>query len=334
MPCFGWQVGGHQLWLELSGGTADLDDVYLREYAPDGSPRLAAYLAWMEGRAGRELSPDHPFRLRFRLLLDREPRRIRPAMPVALRSDGANWWVENGHYRACIGRSAGGQLRALYARGSTVPAAERAVVYTDYGILPDGADSLGDRMATRGSTEADLEPDCFLEWDARELRMRFRGYMREGSWTTLTSPRVQYETVWHFGSGAAIGVETRSRVLAELKTGQRAFLAQALQISGTLRWRAEVGGRQLSGAPGTDAADRLFQTLALGAPLGALALHTRAGDVILRNLRPWGEAPQNVFLLHGGGESYTAFLAMLDGQPVDLDPRWRGFRYDLEVKPR
>lgn len=335
-PAFGWQTEGGLVWVQMVDypGREDVEDIYLREYLPDGRPGLAAYLAWMEGRTGRELSPQRPLKVAFRVLVGREPLARRIALPVNFWADGSNWWVENGHYRVCIGRSSGGQLRGAWAASGKEPILGSAMTYTDYGILPDSADSLGNRHRTMGSTSADLEPDCWIEPSLEELRLHFRGYLREGAWTTIARPRVQYETIWHFTGGPEILVEHRVRPLIEPRPAARAFLAQTLKVPQVQGWEAIVGGTAYTGRPDTDPANRVIQSAVIGGAAEKFTLTTARGKVVLGNLKPWGEGPQNCFLLKSNDGSYTIFLAMLDGQPVDLDARWRGYSYTLEVTGR
>jgi len=333
MPAFGWQVDGYVVWVELLDypGRDDLEDIYLREYLPDGRPGLGAYLAWMEGRSGRELTPEKPLRARFRVLVNREPLPRRVLLPVNFRADGSNWWIENQHYRCCIGRSAGGQLRGLWVAGAKEPILGPAMTYTDYGILPESVDSLGNGSRSMGSTQSDLEPDCWIEPGPKELRLHFRGYMREGAWVTIAYPRVQYETIWHFTSGPRIGVEHRVRPLVDVGPETRAFLAQTLRVPELVGWQAVVEGKAYEGRPASDPAERVWQSAAAGGPVERFVLTTARGKAILDGLKPWGEPPQNCFLLKGGDGTYVIFLAMLDGQPADLDARWRGYSYTLEV---
>jgi hypothetical protein len=205
------------------------------------------------------------------------------------------------------------------------------MTYTDYGILPESVDSLGNRNRSMGSTQSDLEPDCWIEPGPKELRLHFRGYMREGAWVTIAYPRVQYETIWHFTSGPRIGVEHRVRPLVDVGPETRAFLAQTLRVPELVGWQAVVEGKAYQGRPASDPAERVWQSAAAGGPVERFVLTTARGKAILDGLKPWGEPPQNCFLLKGGDGTYVIFLAMLDGQPADLDARWRGYSYTLEV---
>jgi hypothetical protein len=323
------------VWLEVENAypsEAAADDWYLREYAPDGRPGLTFYWAWMEGRRGHAYGPAHPWEARFCLLVDRAPEPRTPSLPVRFWADGANWWVENRYYRLCLGRSQGGQLRGLWVAGQTQSLVEQARTYTDYGLLPDLTDSLGRKMRAVGSSERDLEPDCWLDADQQELRLHFRSYLRWGPYCQVADPRVEYETVWHLTAGPTIRVQHRARPLVAVRPQQRAFLAQTLSVPAVQRWQVAWAGRSVAGGPGQDKPGRVWQSAASPGPLQHLEITTGRGRLRLGNLQPWGEGPQNVFLLRSGeGDSYVIFLAMLDGQPVDLDARWRGYSYELTV---
>lgn len=337
LPAFGWQVAGHWLWLEFDEYPSDaiVDDIYLREYAPDGRPGLTAYVAFMEGRHGHSLSPDKPFTLRFRLLLDSEPRPRKLRLPVVLRADGANWYLEGAGYALCIARSSGGQARWLAPMPHRRPVCGKMYTYSDHGIFDQWTDSFGRKLRVTGSTDGDLEPDCWINPSVGELRLRFRGYMRQaGNWRNIASPRVEYETVWHFDRSPRIRVYHRARPLTTPRHGRKAFLAQVIELPRVRRWAVLARGKALSGSPKEDQAGRVIESRRIGRTVDGFTIDTQTGRFRLQGLRAWGEAPQNVFLLRVRDRpDYRIFLAMLDGQPVDLDARWRGFTYELVAEP-
>ncbi len=269
-------------------------------------------------------------------MVDRPPQPRPVKLPVQFRADGANWYVQSKHYRVCLARSGGGELRGLWTARGEQPIIEHARTYTDYGILADSTDSLGRKSRTTGSTEQDLEPDCWIEPGEGELRLRFCGYMRQAHrWRNIVSPRVQYETVWHFDGSPRIKVEHRARPLIAPQPQCKAFLAQVFSVPETQAWQATAGGRGYSGGADQDPSGRVLQSKLIGATVDNMELTTARGKVRLEHLRGWGETPQNVFLLRSADSpTYTMFLAMLDGQPVDLDARWRGYAYDLVVRGR
>ncbi|MBC7287210.1 MAG: hypothetical protein H5T86_04020, partial [Armatimonadetes bacterium] len=332
-PHIGWQSREHWLWLELPdvATPADgLEDVYLREYAPDGQPGLTAYLSWMEGRSGRTLDPQRPFSVRFRLYVDKQPAPRTIDLPVKLWAEGANWYVQGDGYTACIGRSAGGQLRALWGQ-SDQPLLADAQTYTDYGILEMATDSLGNKVKEIGSTLVDFEPDCWIVASPDALTLRFRGLMRDrGAWQNLVNPRLQHETVWTFRDSPRIHIEHRVRVLTVPLPETRAFLAQVLNLPAVSRWRIEAGEKSAAGDPARDGAERIWESARVGALPHGFAFQTPAGSFRIENISPIGQRPQNVFLLRQRGSNrYMLFLAMLDGQPAVLDAAWRGVSYDM-----
>ena len=335
-PALAWQSGGHWLWFDFPSypGDGALDDAYLREYGPDESPGLAATFAWMEGRHGRALSKAEPFRLDLDLYTDSEPRwRYTYTLPVRFHTEGANWYAENDHYRAVIRRSKGGELTSLCLPGSdkSVVGAP-AFTYTDFGLLGKGGDSMGTLSNTVGTSAGDLEPDCWVEGNPTELRLHFRSYLRDTSWAGVTSPRIEYETIWHLSASPRIHVEHRVRPMVGNGPPTAAFLAQVLPLPAVSSWTAVAEGTAYSGSPAKDPPARVIESSRLGKPISSFAITTAAGKLHLDDLKPWGEGPQNVFLLRSGdGPTYSLFLAMLSGAPVPLDARWRGFSYDLSV---
>jgi len=307
--------------------------MYLREYDPEGNPGLTAYLEWMAGRSGRALDPQEPFAARFTLSVGGLPQARAVELPVRFWADGANWYVESDHYRACLARSEGGQLRGLWAPGQERSIVSQARTYTDQGLLGLVYDSLGGEQKATGSTSGEFESDCWIEPGPGELRVRFRGYMRvDQMFRSLASPRIQVETVWHFTGGPRIGVEHRARAMIQPRGQDKGFLSQVLSVADVRSWRAKTGAEEQAGAPATDGAGRIMQTRETGGDLDYVELAAQSGTLRLDNLRPWGDGPQNVFLLRERDRAnYVVFLAMLDGTPTDFDARWRGYAYDLAV---
>ncbi|MCD6351434.1 MAG: hypothetical protein J7M26_04855, partial [Armatimonadetes bacterium] len=335
-PAIGWQAGGRWVWLELLDYPSDqvLDDIYLREYAPDGKAGLTSYLAWMAGRQGRELSPQKPFLLRFRLRVGPPPQPRSVKLPVRFWADGARWRVENRYWSLALARNEGGQLRTLQPAGGEATVLNLAYTYTDYGILPMATDPLGRKYKEVGTTRKDPEPDCWIRPSPDELQVHFRGLMRrQRMFRSLASPLIQYELVYHFTAGPRVRVEHRVRAMVQPRGDTKAFLAQVLPVPAVRQWRAKVAGQELSGAPDSDAAGRVIESRKLGGPMESLRLDTAAGTLVLDNISSWGEAPQNLFLVrHRDRPDYVIFLAMLDGVPAPLDARWHGVAYDLQAR--
>lgn len=331
----GWQAGGQWLWLEMAEYPSGrmLDDMYLREYSPDGRAGLTTYLAWMAGRSGHKLDPQEPLAMRFRLKLAAEPEGHAVKLPVRFWADGANWYVENDHYRVCLSRADGGRLRWLFASGKADSIISATDTYTDKGLLGQYTDPLGRQTPAKGTIHGDLEPDCWIEPDTEELTIRFQGYMRMAQmFRTLTSPRIQHETVWHFTGGPRISVQHRVRVMIPPRGKNTGFLAQTLRVPDVTGWEMRVGDRVYTGSPQEDGVGRVIESKRVGGAVGLIRLTGAHGTLLLENLQPWGEAPQNAFLLRERDRpDYVVFLAMLDGEQTEFDARWRGFAYDLSV---
>ena len=334
-PALGWQSGGHWLWFDFPTypGDGALDDAYLREYGPDESPGLAATFAWMEGRHGRALSSERPFTLALNLLPDREPARVAPTLPVRFHTEGANWIAENDHYRVAIRRAKGGQITSLTLPGSDKSVTgDTASTYTDFGLLGKTGDSMGATSNLVGTSANDLEPDCWLDPAPDALRLHFRSYLRETSWGGIVSPRIEFETIWHLSASPLIHVEHRVRPMVGNGPPTSAFLAQVIPLPAVSSWTAIAADKTYTGGPAHDPPARVLESAHIGKPISSFALTTAGGKLHVDNLKPWGEAPQDVFLLRSGDSpSYSLFFAMLSGAPVPLDARWRGFSYDLSV---
>jgi hypothetical protein len=111
-----------------------------------------------------------------------------------------------------------------------------------------------------------------------------------------------------------------------------AFLAQVIPLPAVSSWTAIAADKTYTGGPAHDPPARVLESAHIGKPISSFALTTAGGKLHVDNLKPWGEAPQDVFLLRSGDSpSYSLFFAMLSGAPVPLDARWRGFSYDLSV---
>jgi hypothetical protein len=286
----------------------------------------------MEGRHGRALSPERPFTLGLRLALDSPPSRRGLNLPVRFHTEGANWIAENNHYRAIVRRSKGGQIAWLGLPGADKSVLSAPFTYTDFGLLGQTTDPLDNKSNIVGTSAGDLEPDCWLDPARDELRLHFRGYLRDTSWSSVTSPRIEYETIWHLSASPRLHVEHRARAMVGNGPLTSAFLSQVIPLPAVSSWSATAAGKTYTGAPDRDPPARVLESARLGRPISSFAITTAAGKLLLDNLKPWGDAPQNVFLLRSGDSpDYSLFLAMLSGDPVPLDARWRGFSYDLSV---
>ncbi|NOY81617.1 MAG: hypothetical protein GXP31_11530, partial [Kiritimatiellaeota bacterium] len=338
-PMLEWQAGGHRLWIECRGypDRDGLSNIYLREYAPDGTPGLSAVFAGADARWAHEFSPDRPFRVRVRLTVDREPAAHPVSLPVRFRTEGANWTVENDYYRVRLRRSRGGNLRWLEIAGHAQPVLTDGRIYTDYGILGQRRDPLGKAYKVAGTNDNDFEPDCWITPGDDRLELRFRGRMRQrGRDRDQVHPRIEYETVWTFRDSPVIQVAQRARPLVPPAPGVKAFLAPVLRAPETTGWRAaRPDGTTEHGGPDRDGTGRIWVFGPLSDKGPTLELRAGSSRVVLDRFEPWGAAPQNIFLTRGRDRTdYTVFPALLDGQPVELDARWRGVSYRIDTKPK
>ncbi len=338
-PRLEWQAGGHRLWIECRSypNRNELSNIYLREYAPDGKPGLSAVFAGADARWAHEFSPDRPFRVRVRLSVDREPAAQPIALPVRFRTEGANWFIENQYYRVRIRRSRGGNLRALHIAGQAQPVLTDGRTYTDYGILGQRRDPLGNAYRVAGTNDNDFEPDCWITPGNDRFELRFRGRMRQrGRERDLVQPRIEYETVWTFTDTPVIRVAQRARPLVPPEPGIKAFLAPVFRLSGITGWRSgNPDGTTEYGAPDLDGSGRIWVFGPLSHTGPAIQFSVGPQRIDFEHIEPWGAPPQNIFLTRTRDRNvYTLFFALLDGQPTQLDARWRGITYRINTEAK
>jgi len=338
-PIIEWQAGGHRLCLVPHAAGAENEqravpvNSWLREYSPDGGGGLTLYAAGADGRNPVEFSPDRPFRVRMRLMIDHEPEPRTLQLPVQFRTEGANWYIAGDYYRVRLRRSCGGNLRFLGLPGASRPVVSASQTYTDYGILGYRINPVGRRYKLVGKNENDFEPDCRITADQDRLVLRFAGRMRErGQERNLVHPIVEYSTSWAFSRSPYIEVHHTALPLVTPRRQAKAFLAQTLTVHDLVRWRVESDGKVIQGNPESDPKGRVWQHGPTSSANVRILLENAGGLLEVTGVRAVGEELQNLFIAHDG-RRYVLFFAMLDGAPCLLDARPRGVEYRLRVLP-
>jgi hypothetical protein len=170
------------------------------------------------------------------------------------------------------------------------------------------------------------------------LRLTFDGVFRDSSWSgrPIPEPRTQYRVSYEFADAPSVAVECSVRPQVT-KAQAKAFLAQTLGLPSAGPWaiyRGEPARLIASGQP-PGPGDRVWQSA--NDPLTD-ADHPRLffeapGPQCVEFSHFTGlEEVQNLFHLQGRTDS-TLFVALLDGRPADLTPRWRTVRYRITLHP-
>jgi hypothetical protein len=120
------------------------------------------------------------------------------------------------------------------------------------------------------------------------------------------------------------------------RTAASAFLAYRLPLVGIESWEATCGDQRASGRPGERPGQRVFQGAECPG-LGGMAWRLAGEQQVLSvgaftgSPRP----PQNPFLLDGGPAAMHLFVALLNGQAVDLPAgKEVAATFDLDLKPK
>jgi hypothetical protein len=99
-------------------------------------------------------------------------------------------------------------------------------------------------------------------------------------------------------------------------------------------WKVTASGTAYEGGPNVDAVGRVLESRKVGKSFDSIEVASSRGKLQIDKLSPWGEPPQSVFLFRERDQTkYVLFLAMLCSEETELDGRWRGFAYDLQVLP-
>ena len=260
------------------------------------------------------------------------------ATGLPLRAEGSRYIVETPEYRAVLGRSQGGSLESLTLKRAGADAIRGTNVYSDYGIYADWADPSGNKNRMNALSQLDIECVPTIDRQPDGLRLTFDGVFRDSSWSgrPIPEPRTQYRVSYEFTDAPSVAVECSVRPQVT-KAQAKAFLAQTLGLPSAGPWaiyRGEPARLIASGQP-PGPGDRVWQSA--NDPLTD-ADHPRLffeapGPQCVEFSHFTGlEEVQNLFHLQGRTDS-TLFVALLDGRPADLTPRWRTVRYRITLHP-
>ena len=324
----------------IESAPAPLQNVFVTMAGtPDASPGRSApvlHLAFADSKGPVEWGDARILQLRFRLRMLRSPREaIRgtrresgyPRGPT-LRVVGSNYVVENEHYRAVIGRSAGGHIRRLEDKRRQATVLSDARTYSDRGIFPDERYTSG--WAGMGSSHEDVEPDVQIRREGEALRMRSRSFLRraDGGYSNVGTPRVQYQVEYTFDTSPTFTTRCGPRVMLP-EIADEAFLAKQFTLPDVTHWFANTADgltpRRLEGPN-----ERFWQSRETGWAEGRRLFGVQNADAGWRVELELTDEPQpaleNVFL-HRSGESVAAFIAWRDFQKTPLKPRWEWLEY-------
>lgn len=203
-----------------------------------------------------------------------------------------------------LARRHGGVPVELALNGAAAPLVQPGGdLYSDYGLWPER------RFA---SADGDTNPRLDVGRDGETVTATFRGVLRERSWNGVQTcgtpgPPVAYRLTYALDAAGRLRV-TLGLTPSTAHPAAAAFLALRLPLLGTTGWRRGDNSGEAGARPGER------QAAAPGG--GTEPLLVRFGDAALR-VRPTG-ALQNLFLIDESPGRAQLFLALLDGQTVDL----------------
>ncbi len=228
--------------------------------------------------------------------------------------------IDTAGLSAALARRHGGTLAELAAgRGRPSWLAGPTEVYSDWGLFSKGL-----------HTGSDWETNPRLELDATGddgAVVTFRGRLRRPSWNGVQSGQVMQPAVWYrleyqLRKDGALHV-TLGLTATTKRPDVKAFFALRFPLAGIQEWRAE--GRRdekIAARRGEHRGTRAFETVKHPWTTDGCTLRLgRTTDWMTIRLDTDSSGfPQNAFLLESGNGNFTFFFALLNGQPVTLEP--------------
>jgi len=227
--------------------------------------------------------------------------------------------LENAHYRLRLARRHGGTIAALELGNTELPHVDAAEVssdlYSDWGLYAKG------RYA---GTREEPKPRLTLHKADGRCEVTFTGRLKGSSWNGVQQghplePPTRYRLAYQVNDSPVV-LLTFGLTGEVDRPATGAFFALRWRICGVRSWSVATGGKQTSGRPGERTGQRVFESalLTVADAEWTISLHTSAGRIILRRHSRAVVQPANTFLLDHGPDTMDLFVALLNGNPVDL----------------
>jgi len=188
-------------------------------------------------------------------------------------------------------------------------------VYTDWGLY---------RKGRHVGTREEPTPRLALSSTEKGRAVTFTGSLRGHSWNSVqrgwvVKPRTRYRLTYRVDDSPVVRLALGLTSERD-RPATSAFFAFRWEIYGVKAWSATWLGGKNGGRPGEKNGQRVFQSARLqsGVDDWMLSIQTEAGEIQVRPLRGADRHPANTFLLDGGAGRMHLFIALLNGNKVDL----------------
>jgi len=227
--------------------------------------------------------------------------------------------LSNRHYALTLARRHGGAIANLSLGGRRLPRSGMAClaseVYTDWGLY---------RKGRHVGTREEPTPRLALSSTEKGRAVTFTGSLRGHSWNSVqrgwvVKPRTRYRLTYRVDDSPVVRLALGLTSERD-RPATSAFFAFRWEIYGVKAWSATWLGGKNGGRPGEKNGQRVFQSARLqsGVDDWMLSIQTEAGEIQVRPLRGADRHPANTFLLDGGAGRMHLFIALLNGNKVDL----------------
>lgn len=291
---------------------------------------------WLDGNRAVELKAGEKLAVRYRVLFPGDAELARAAQRTSFDLGKAgSLQVRGTQYRflgkgldATFSRFGGGKIGDLRLRGAERPVVTSSRLYTDQGLYADIITPDMRKVRNTVTSEGDPEAEARLSRDAKGATLYFYSAMRTQDGRSCAWPRTMYRV--QYGLTDTTSVEVKWATKTAFSAPQaKPFMAQTLRLPRLTTFRANARAGLVTGAVPPNAS-RAWQSWQEG--FGAdpwLELLSDDGTGIRLSGPGLASDFQNVFALAGGDSAGTAFLALHDTQPVDIDPVWHEGQYTL-----
>jgi hypothetical protein len=236
--------------------------------------------------------------------------------------------ISNGHYTAAFSRRHGGALYGLSSSTGKPLLAGPSEVYTDWGLFEKGVHI---------ASEWETNPRLTIREADGAVEIVFSGALRRPAWNGVAAgpvadPAAGYTLTYRADSSEALNVTVGVRPTTD-RPDANAFLAFRIPFAAS-EWSVTGGPQELSGRPGAQAGQRVYQARVFGTDRDEvrMQLNGEAGSLMLNEIGAAGGQAQNPFLIDGGPGVVQLFFAMLDGEVETLNAgveRSAGFRISV-----
>ncbi|MCE5215888.1 hypothetical protein LLH03_02550, partial [bacterium] len=291
---------------------------------------------WLDGDRAVNLKAGEKLAVRYRVLFlgDAELARAAQRTTFSL-GEAGTLQVRGTQYRflgkgldATFSRFSGGKIGDLRLRGADRPAVTSSRLYTDQGLYADIIAPDTRKVRNTVTTEGDPEAEARLTRDANGATLSFYSAMRTQDGRNCAWPRTMYRLQYRLTDTTSLDVKWATKTAFSTPQA-KAFMAQTLGIPRLTTFRANARAGLATGAVPPNS-NRAWQSWQEG--FGAdpwLELLSDDGTGIRLSGPGLATDFQNVFALAGSNSAGTAFLALYDTQPADIDPVWHEGQYTL-----